>query len=87
MSEEPNLPPIPSIGDVLTRKKGYIEYKYTVLLCTSCNAKTERLFKEGDYVFKKIEDKPCQKCSNVEFTITEIYAEYKKEGKKNKKIK
>jgi len=83
-SEEPNLPPIPSIGDVLTRKKNFIEYKYTVLKCSSCNNKVERNFIEGDYIFKKLEGKPCEKCSNTQFIIIEIYSTYKKE--KNDKI-
>ena len=76
ISEEPQLPPIPSISDEYFRKDRVIERKYTVLKCQSCQAKYSRTFIEGDYTFKKGTDEECEKCKRRALTIEEIYSEF-----------
>lgn len=78
ISEEPQFPSIPSIGDVVTRKDNMKEFKTTVLKCSGCAHKKNRTFQEGDFVFKKIEEEKCEKCGNREYSVVEIFAEYKK---------
>jgi len=88
MGEEPQLPPIPAISEVMYRKDRVYERKFTVLKCESCQAKYERPFKPGDYTFKKVTDESCEKCQRTKLNITEIYSEFvdpKKEKKKKKK--
>ncbi len=87
MSEEPVFPPIPSIGEVLTRKKNMKEIKTTILKCKGCGNKTIRPFKEGDYVFKIIEEINCTKCLKKEYSIIEIFAEFKKTNENKRNIK
>lgn len=84
MSDEPNLPPIPSLGDVLTRKN-MEEFKTTILKCIKCGNKMKRPFEEGDYIYRKFQGKPCSKCSNEDYLILEIFADYRKSKKKEKK--
>ena len=86
MSDEPNLPPIPSIGDILTRKDNEKEFKTTIIECIGCGKRTEKPFQEGEFVFKIFEEKPCEKCSKTQFRIVEIFAEYKKVKKQESKI-
>ena len=62
MGEEPFLPPIPAIGEVLTRKDRFIEKVTTVIKCTECQANYTRPFKPGDFTFKKLIDENCEKC-------------------------
>ena len=62
MSEGPELPSLPDIGDILDRKKRFIQKKTTVLKCKECNSKYSREFKEGDYIFKKIDGEECKEC-------------------------
>ena len=84
MSEEPQLPPIPAIGDVLDRKKSFIEKKHSVVKCGACQADYTRAFKQGDFVFKGLLDEECEKCHRRKLTIVEIYSEWinpKKEKK------
>lgn len=77
MSQEPNLPPLPSIGDVLTRKEDLKEYKTTVIKCLECNKTIERDFQDGDYVHKKSGVK-CKHCNRENAIITSIYANWEK---------
>ena len=77
ISEEPQLPPIPSISDEYYRKDRVIERKYTVLKCQSCQAKYSRTFIEGDYTFKKVTEEECEKCHKKKYlVIEEIYSEF-----------
>jgi hypothetical protein len=77
MAEEPQLPGIPAIGDIVDRKKRFVEKKHTVLKCEACTEKFSRKFKPGDYVFKKIGDEECEKCHKTRsITIVEIYSEW-----------
>ena len=77
MSDEPVLPPIPAIGDVLDRKKNMVEKKYSVIKCGACKADFSREFKPGDFVFKKLTDEECDKCQQTKsLTVIEIYSEW-----------
>ena len=88
--DEPQLPPIPAIGDIIDRKDRFIEKKYTVIKCDNCQAKYQREFRPGDFTFKKVADEECDKCHRKKITIQEIYSEWidpKKGPKKEKKKK
>lgn len=86
MSDEPNLPPIPAIGDIIDRKDRFFEEKYTVIKCGSCQAKYSRTFKPGDFTFKKITDEECDKCHRRKvLNVVEIYSEWIDPKKKKKK--
>ena len=77
MGEEPQLPMIPDIGDILDRKKRMVEKITTVLKCNSCKAKYTREFKPGDYTFKKLLDENCKECSRANtLRIEEIFSEW-----------
>ncbi len=77
MSDEPVLPPIPAIGEVLDRKKNMVEKKYSVIKCGDCKADFSREFKPGDFVFKKLTDNECEKCQQTKsLTVIEIYSEW-----------
>jgi len=77
MAEEPQLPPIPAIGEVLDRKKNLVERKHSVIKCAACNADFSREFKPGDFVFKKLTDEECEKCHKIKsLTVIEIYSEW-----------
>ena len=77
MSEEPQFPPIPDIGDIVKRKDREFLRVTSVLKCGNCSAKYERFFKEGDYTFKKLSDEECIKCHNKSsLTIEEIFSEW-----------
>ena len=77
MGEEPQLPPIPALGDVLDRKKSLVEKKHTVIKCDSCQTTFTRDFKPGDFVFKEVKDEECEKCHKRKgLTIIEIYSEW-----------
>lgn len=77
MSDEPMLPMIPDIGEIMGRKDRVYEKKSTVIKCKNCNAKNTRTFKVGDYTFKKVTDEQCAKCNNENtLTIVEIYSEW-----------
>ena len=83
MSEEPQLPLIPDLGDILDRKKSLVEKISTVLKCSSCNAKYDREFKPGDFTFKKLTDENCKECDEEKtLIIQEIYSEWIKPKKK-----
>ena len=76
MAEEPQLPPIPAISG-WDRKKNAVEIKHSVLKCTKCKEDFSRIFKPGDFVFRKIEDEECEKCHRTgTLTIVEIYSEW-----------
>lgn len=77
MGEEPELPMIPDIGDILDRKDKMVEEITTVIKCRSCNVKYTRPYKPGDFTFKKLTDEKCKEChkENV-LTIEEIYSEW-----------
>jgi hypothetical protein len=75
--DEPQLPPIPAIGEILDRKKYMVERKHTVIKCGKCKADFSREFKQGDFVFKKLTEKECEKCHQTKsLTIIEIYSEW-----------
>lgn len=82
MSDEPQFPPLPSIGDVLIRKKKMEEKKYSIIKCKSCQVKKERMFQEGDYVFKNLNEEICSSCNKKALYISEIYSEWKLPKKK-----
>jgi len=88
MAEEPQFPPLPDIGEILERKDRFYQKVTSVLKCGECSAKHERLFKPGDYTFKKLTYEECQKChAKYSLTIVEIYSTWldpKKNPKKNK---
>ncbi|MFX1356196.1 MAG: hypothetical protein ACFFA8_02845 [Promethearchaeota archaeon] len=85
MSEEPQFPPIPDIGEILSRKDRFIEKKTAVLKCKECQNKYERPFKIGDFTFKKLDDEECEKChSSKSLYIEEIYSEWIDPKKKSK---
>ena len=76
MAEEPQLPPIPAISD-WDRKKRFVEEKHSVIKCRKCKEDFSRIFKPGDFVFRKIEDEECKKCNRKgSLTIVEIYSEW-----------
>ena len=84
MTEEPQLPPIPAIGEVLDRKKHLVEKKHSVIKCGACKADFSRIFKPGDFVFKKLSEEKCEKCQKGgSLTITEIYSEWVDPKKKS----
>ena len=77
MAEEPQLPSIPAIGEILDRKKRFVERKHSVIKCGNCSESFSRSFKPGDFVFKKVEDEECEKCHKTKsLTIVEIYSEW-----------
>ncbi|MFX1411297.1 MAG: hypothetical protein ACFFA6_13185 [Promethearchaeota archaeon] len=76
MGEEPQLPPIPAIGEVLDRKKSFVERKHSVLKCEACQTDYTRTFKPGDFVFRKLTDEECEKCHRRKLTVIEIYSEW-----------
>ncbi len=77
MAEEPQLPAIPDIGEVMDRKKRLFEKITTVVKCEECKEKYSRVFKLGDYIFRKIPEEECEKCHKLQsLTIIEIYSEW-----------
>lgn len=77
MSEEPQLPPLPAIGDILDRKERFIQKVYAIIKCKECNDKYKREFKKGDYTFKKLTDEKCPKCEKTgDSVIVEVYSEW-----------
>jgi len=46
----------------------------THLTCFSCNTENSRPFRDGDYIFKEVEEK-CPKCGSSKMLITGIYIE------------
>jgi len=77
MAEEPQLPSIPDIGDVMDRKKRFVEKITTIVKCEECKEKYDRVFKPGDYIFKKVPEEECEKCHKIQsLTIIEIYSEW-----------
>ncbi len=77
MAEEPQLPSLPSITDDWDRKKRFVEEKHSVIKCGNCKEDFSRIFKPGDFVFKKVEDEECEKCHRKKsLTIVEIYSEW-----------
>ncbi len=77
MAEEPQLPSIPDIGDVMDRKKRLVEKITTVVKCEECKEKNFRVFKLGDYIFRKVPEEECEKCHKKQsLTIIEIYSEW-----------
>lgn len=76
MAEEPQLPPIPAISD-WDRKKNFVEKISSVVKCNNCKEIYSRIFKPGDYIFKKLTDKECEKCHNKgSLIVIEIYSEW-----------
>lgn len=84
MSEEPQLPPIPSIESE-NIKKNMIEKKICVLKCDNCGRMAKRSFESGDYVFLKISGKECPKCTKTSYTIVQVYGEWVKANRKERK--
>jgi len=56
----------------------------TYLKCLECSTVNSRPFKEGDYVFKEVEEK-CPKCGSNRMKIIGIYV--KEEAKEKRKSK
>jgi hypothetical protein len=76
MAEEPQLPEIPDVGEIVDRKKRFVEKKHTIIKCDNCLESFSRVFKPGDYFFKKLEEE-CEKCHRTKsLTIVEIYSEW-----------
>ena len=87
MSEEPELPSIPAIGDILDRKDRFIQKVYTVIQCGNCGEKNTRPFEKGDYTFKKLNNEKCPKCEKTsDSLIVEIFSEWE-DPKKDKIFK
>lgn len=77
MGEEPVFPPIPAIGEILTRKDRFIERIYSIIKCGACKNEYSRVFKPGDFIFKKVTDEECNECHEKKsLTIFEIYSEW-----------
>lgn len=77
MSEEPQLPPIPALGDALDRKERFVERVYSVVKCKDCQVKYTRIFKPGDYTFKALINEKCEKCKSQKgLSVEEIYSEW-----------
>ena len=77
MSEGPDLPPIPSIGEVLGRKENFVQKITTVIRCKQCEGKYTRIFQNGDYTFKKLDNENCPECKKkTSSIILEIYSEW-----------
>mgnify|MGYP006277214829 CR=1 FL=1 len=77
MSEEPNLPPLPSLGDVLDRKERFIQKVFSVIKCDRCDETFTREFKKGDYTFKNVQGEKCSKCKeSSQGTIIRVYSEW-----------
>jgi len=77
MAEEPQFPAIPSITDDWDRKKRFIEKKHSVIKCGNCSESISRIFKPGDYIFKKLLDEECEKCHRTKtLSVIEIYSEW-----------
>ncbi|HMF32290.1 MAG TPA: hypothetical protein VKK79_12790 [Candidatus Lokiarchaeia archaeon] len=75
MSEEPQLPAIPSIGGLDKKDQKRLKaIKITTTQCT-CGEKFQRQFVAGDYLYE-ILDQPCLKCGKPQTTVVEIYQEY-----------
>ena len=55
----------------------------THMKCLKCGTINSRPFKEGDYVFKEVEEK-CPKCGHDKMRIIGIYVKEEKEKKKSK---
>jgi hypothetical protein len=54
-----------------------VEKKHSVIKCKNCQESYSRIFKLGDFVFKKVEDEECEKCHRTKsLTIVEIYSEW-----------
>ncbi|MEN2975247.1 MAG: hypothetical protein ABDH32_06710 [Candidatus Caldarchaeales archaeon] len=50
----------------------------THLTCFNCNTENSRQFRDGDYIFKEVEEK-CPKCGTTRMLITGIYIEARQE--------
>lgn len=84
MAEEPQLPSLPAITDDWDRKKRFVEKKHSIVKCGECKESFSRLFKPGDFVFKKLTGEECEKCHRTKsLTVVEIYSEWI-DPKKNK---
>ncbi len=76
MGEEPQLPPIPDLGEILYRKDRFFERKSTVVKCSACYTQSTRAFKPGDFTFKQLQDE-CSNCHRKNtLTVAEIYSEW-----------
>lgn len=60
---------------------GKVPEPLTHLTCLECRTENSRPFKEGDYVFKEVEEK-CPKCGASRMLITGIFVEARQEEKK-----
>ena len=58
---------------MIFRKKVEVVDPYTMERCTSCNNTSKRKFKEGDFIFKKMEK--CVSCGNGQMMIAKIFGE------------
>ena len=77
MSEEPNLPPLPSLGDILDRKDRFVQKVYSVIKCNNCKETFTREFKKGDFTFKDVQGEECPQCGKtVNGKIIRVYSEW-----------
>ena len=77
IGEEPELPPLPDIGEVLSRKDRFKERVKTVTKCSNCKNEIIRPFKPGEYTFLNLSGEKCDKCSKIgTLTIIEIFSEW-----------
>ncbi len=84
MSEEPQFPPIPDIGDILKLKEGVVQKITSVIKCRECLTKYDRPFKPGDFTFKTLMEEECSNCNQKGLlVIEEIFSEWmdQKKGK------
>ncbi|MBN2155971.1 MAG: hypothetical protein JW776_08010 [Candidatus Lokiarchaeota archaeon] len=62
-----------------------IEKKTSVLECENCGRKFKRPFEVGDYVYVKLVGKNCPQCNKTNYTIIQIYGEWVKANRKERK--
>ncbi len=75
MGEEPQLPPIPSIGGLDKKERKRLKaVKISTIQC-KCGEKFLREFVAGDFLYKEVQEK-CPKCGDNQTTISEIYQEH-----------
>ncbi len=75
MSEEPQLPPIPSIGGLDKKERKRLKaVKISTIQC-KCGEKFQREFAAGDFLYEEVQEK-CPKCGGNQTKISEIYLEH-----------
>jgi len=59
------------------QKFGEVPKPLTYLQCLNCNTVNSRPFKDGDHIFKEVEEK-CPKCGSTKMLIIGIYVREEK---------